>query len=205
MEEWVIQVDQRVSQTSTGESQADRNTTSIYRVPSEEHVTFVCKPSRVSFGPYYNGDVSCSQTVERKEGSLVHFLARSRKPLKSYVETLTAVVQHLKDSYHQLERKWRDDTEGFLWMMILDGCFLIEVLRSGTNYYSGDHSRKNPVFEKEGIHGSEKKYYRLEMLLLENQLPMLLLLKLISVERGNDSFRKQEFPPRYYLGLRPSL
>ncbi|KAL0421921.1 UNVERIFIED_CONTAM: hypothetical protein Slati_3215000 [Sesamum latifolium] len=140
MEEWVVQVDQRVSQTSTAERQADRNTTSIYRVPREEHVTFVCKPSRVSFGPYYNGDLSCSQTEERKDGSLIHFLR----------------------------------------MMILDGCFLIEVLRSGTNYYSGDHhSRKNPVFGMEGIHGSEKKYYRLDMLLL--------LLKLVSVERGNDS------------------
>ncbi|KAL0335610.1 UNVERIFIED_CONTAM: hypothetical protein Sradi_4772900 [Sesamum radiatum] len=189
MEEWVIQVDQRVSQTSpAGERQADSNTTSIYRVPREEHVTFACKPSRVSFGPYYNGDRCCSRTEEHKEGSLVHFLGRSKKPLKSYVEALTAVVQDLKDSYDELERKWRDDTEGFLRMMILDGCFLIEVLRSGTNYYvSGDDSRKNPVFGMEGIHGSEKKYYRLDMLLLENQLPMLLLLKLISVERGNDS------------------
>ncbi|RZC91707.1 hypothetical protein C5167_027762 [Papaver somniferum] len=123
------------------------------------------------------------------------------------------VLQHLMDAYDSLDDKWLHDHDGFLKLMILDGCFMLEILQwSSVNdehkaLESGSISeatasvvRRNkrkttasaltgsvddycyadndPIFS---LHGKLyfMSYIRRDMLMLENQLPMLLLKTLL--------------------------
>lgn len=69
--------------------------------------------------------------------------------------------------------------------MILDGCFILEFMRTATTTTPEGlgYARNDPVF---GNHG--KVYFarslRRDMIMLENQLPLVVLLKLLVVEDG---------------------
>ncbi|KAI3450414.1 hypothetical protein Pfo_007079 [Paulownia fortunei] len=101
---------------------------------------------------------------EHKQRALRRFVRRSKKPLQCYVNALAQVVQHLKDAYEQLDLKWEEDSEGFVVLMILDGCFILELLRATTATQTNkDHvgyASNDPVFSNHG---------KLYMLMLENQ------------------------------------
>ncbi|XP_078149458.1 UPF0481 protein At3g47200-like [Carex rostrata] len=64
-------------------------------------------------------------------------------------------------------------------MMLLDGCFMIEVLRM--NEHSDDYATNDPVFSSR-MNPLRKPYIKRDMLLLENQLPLLVLKALLEVE-----------------------
>ncbi|KAM7501604.1 hypothetical protein LguiB_000508 [Lonicera macranthoides] len=121
---------------------------------------------------------------EHKHRALLHFLKRSRKPLQPYLESLAEVVQDLKDSYDPLDLVWQEDTDAFLQLMILDGCFMLEILRMGTQI-SNDYAANDPIFSN---HGQIyiMPFFRYDMLMLENQLPLLVLQKLLLVESGKE-------------------
>ena len=86
-----------------------------------------------------------------------------------------------------LDGEWRDGggRERFLAMMIFDGCFLLEVMRctAADGKQVGDYAHNDPIFSPHGILYMVP-YIRRDVLMLENQLPLLLLQKLIEVESG---------------------
>ncbi|KAL0384921.1 UNVERIFIED_CONTAM: hypothetical protein Sradi_2886400 [Sesamum radiatum] len=185
MESWVITMNERAREISRGEEQWKRKRVYIYRLPAYVHIEqgdFVYRPYKVSFGPYYHGHESCRLREEHKERCLVQFLARSGRPLEYYLGALDDVVQDLKGAYDQLDRYWEDDTGAFLRLMILDGCFLIQILRAGCAFFYEDVTDSPELCTDGMISVSEMEYYMHDMLLLENQLPMLVLVKLFSAE-----------------------
>ncbi|KAL0408516.1 UNVERIFIED_CONTAM: hypothetical protein Sradi_1786000 [Sesamum radiatum] len=120
----------------------------IYRLPT--HVTDQdnnsYKPQVVSIGPYHHGEPHLKPMDDHKHHALLHFLKRSEKPFHLYVEALAQVVQELKDAYDQLDPVWQDDTNAFLKMMVLDGCFILEILRMDT----ADYAPNDPLFSEHG-------------------------------------------------------
>ncbi|CAK9160564.1 unnamed protein product, partial [Ilex paraguariensis] len=113
-----------------------------------------------------------------KRRSLNYFLQRTQTTLKTIVDSFAQVEEGLKNSYDSLDSKWQSGKDGFLERMIIDGCFMLENFRAldTPDYYDA----KDPTF---GNHG--KLYFwpfiRREMLLLENQLPMLVLEMLLEI------------------------
>ncbi|KAI3968019.1 hypothetical protein MKX01_009245 [Papaver californicum] len=112
--------------------------------------------------------------------------------LPSHVQKeVLPVLQHLMDSYDSLDDEWLHAHDGFLKLMILDGCFMLEILQwssvsglvtaatslagSVDDYLYADN---DPIFSH---HGKlyVMSYIRRDMLMLENQLPMLLLKTLL--------------------------
>ncbi|XP_026429619.1 UPF0481 protein At3g47200-like [Papaver somniferum] len=114
-------------------------------------------------------------------------------------EEVLPVLQHLEDSYDSLDDEWLHDRDGFLKLMILDGCFMLEILQwwSVSDYHkafsSGSvtaatslvgsiddyfYADNDPIFS---LHGKlyVMSYIRRDILMLENQLPMLLLKTLL--------------------------
>ncbi|XP_078149712.1 UPF0481 protein At3g47200-like [Carex rostrata] len=69
-------------------------------------------------------------------------------------------------------------------MMLLDGCFMIEVLR--TSECSDNYAPNDPVFSSL-MNPLRKPYIKRDMLLLENQLPLLVLEALLEVENRGSS------------------
>ncbi|KAF7135600.1 hypothetical protein RHSIM_Rhsim08G0187500 [Rhododendron simsii] len=186
-EHWVIKVEDELEQMASSDTIQTAETQhwekrSIYRVPA--CVTDLNKkayrPQAVSFGPYHHGEDNLVPMEEHKRRALLHFLKRSGKPLKSYVDSLAGVAQSLKDSYESLDPAWGRDTGRFLQLMILDGCFMLEVLRTATQA-TDDYAHNDPIFSDHGKFHIVP-YIQRDMLMLENQLPMLLLTTLLAVE-----------------------
>ncbi|KAL0297077.1 UNVERIFIED_CONTAM: hypothetical protein Sradi_6759800 [Sesamum radiatum] len=115
----------------------------IYRLPA--HVTDLddkaYKPQVVSLGPYHHGQPHLKGAMdEHKHRALLHFLKSSGKSLRLYVEAL-------RDAYEQLDPKWQEDDDAFVKMMVVDGCFILEILRMDTDNYAPS----DPLFSKHGL------------------------------------------------------
>lgn len=141
------------------------------------------RPQVVSFGPFCVYDCYIRPTQAHKHRAAVHFLRRSGKPISLFVESLAEAVDVLKESYGYGVNDWIQ--YNLLEMMIVDGCFMLEILHfnsDGLNDYGPDH----PIFSK---HGKLfiMPYIRRDMLVPENQLPMLVLERLLPVERGAET------------------
>ncbi|MCL7027179.1 hypothetical protein MKW94_012509 [Papaver nudicaule] len=122
---------------------------------------------------------------------------------------VSPVLQHLMDAYDSLEDKWLRDTDGFLRLMILDGCFMLEILQwsssvsddrkalsSGSAALTGSvddysYADNDPIFSR---HGKlyVMSHIRRDMLMLENQLPMLLLKTLLGAVLPSESKERIE-------------
>ncbi|OVA03077.1 Protein of unknown function DUF247 [Macleaya cordata] len=180
-------------------------------------------PQIVSFGPYHHDDEHLRNMECHKHRALHHFLLRSDKTLQTLVDTLilakadtdidhhhhhhhqaeaapVPLVQQLMDSYDSLDHKWRNDQNEFVKLMILDGCFMLEVLQwfdkaaaaaashdHDHDQYFGHYARNDPIFSH---HGKLyfMSYMRRDMLMLENQLPMPLLKTLLAFETCKSKF-----------------
>ncbi|KAL0364422.1 UNVERIFIED_CONTAM: hypothetical protein Sangu_0539800 [Sesamum angustifolium] len=164
----------------------------IYRIPPcvADLKKTVYVPHMVSLGPYHHGTPSLSAMEEHKGRALRHFLKRSGKPFSSFVDALTPVVRDLREAYDNLEDEWQDD-EKFLRVMIIDGCFVLEILHTTTTQTDckpQDYAWNDPIFSN---HGKlyMVPYLRRDMLMLENQLPMRVLEQLVSIQ--NEDFFKE--------------
>ncbi|CAD6253677.1 unnamed protein product [Miscanthus lutarioriparius] len=121
--------------------------------------------------------------------ALRHLLWRAKRPLEEFAAAVEDVAEKLESAYLDLGDEWRgaDGWERFLEMMIVDGCFLLEVMKAteedGRNNVS-DYAPNDPIFSHHGVLYMVP-YIRRDMLMLENQLPLVLLEKLVAVETGN--------------------
>ncbi|XP_026404599.1 UPF0481 protein At3g47200-like isoform X1 [Papaver somniferum] len=198
---WVIDVKEKLEKMDTSNEVDHWKKKCIYQIPAcvKDLNKKAYKPQSVSFGPYHHGEEHLVQMEEHKHRALLHFLKRSNKPIESYMDALHRVGKHLIDSYDWLDLKWlqqRNDNdeanddhdpygnynEQFLQLMMLDGCFMLEVLRTATGT-TDDYAFNDPIFS---YHGKLyiMPYIRRDMLMLQNQLPMLLLDTLLAVETG---------------------
>ncbi|XP_058096155.1 UPF0481 protein At3g47200-like [Magnolia sinica] len=137
------------------------------------------KPKLVSFGPYHHGESQLKPVEEHKYRVLIHFLGRANKSACDCVAAVGGVVQQLMDSYDQLAEEWRD-RKRFLQLMIQDGCFMIEILRNVGESGSG-YSDDDPIFSNHARLCNLPRIKR-DMLMIENQLPLLLLKTLLAFE-----------------------
>ncbi|KAL1565393.1 UPF0481 protein [Salvia divinorum] len=148
--QWVVSINKDLEDLpNTSAESAHWSKRSIYRIPAS--VTDInpraYKPQIVSFGPYHHGSGHLRAMEEHKRRALLHFLKRSSRPLQAYVDALAPVAQDLKDAYDQLGAEWHDDTAKFLELMIVDGCFVLEILRvaaAADSGGSGSHAHQPP-------------------------------------------------------------
>ncbi|KAM0043413.1 hypothetical protein Hdeb2414_s0010g00341001 [Helianthus debilis subsp. tardiflorus] len=199
--EWVMNVNQELQNMGDSSSEMEQwKKRSIYRVPScvTDLNKRAYKPQSVSFGPYHYGEPNLESMEENKHRALLHFLKRYKKPFECYVKAVMEVVEDLKHAYSALDQKWHQDTMGFVKMMILDGCFMLEILRAATTDdvdcdinaadadVVDDYASNDPIFSN---HGKLYilPYLKRDMLMLENQLPMLLLNTLVAVTKDENN------------------
>jgi hypothetical protein len=167
---------------------------SIYQVPEwVKHMTTdseqaaYYRPLLVSLGPFHHGrEQYLAQMEEHKERAVQHIVKRSGKPLSKFIATIEGVVDELLDAYDNLDDKWREgeDRHLFVKMMVLDGCFLLEMLKGVLNKKAPrDYATNDPVFS---LHGMLSLWVgiRCDMLVIENQIPLLALYKLEEIWRG---------------------
>ncbi|KAL6003618.1 hypothetical protein ACLOJK_023851 [Asimina triloba] len=196
--DWVLEMeskvenDEKLRETERGAWKKH----SIYKLPKgflwDERRVQAYKPQVVSLGPYHHGEEQVLAMEEHKLRALRRLLVRSKKSVKEYREALKqgVVLQQLMDSYKDLDKAWREHEERFLKLMILDGCFMMEVmevLRSmsqqqeqGAGY---EYDANDPIFSYQGLLSNLPRIKR-DMLMLENQIPLLVLHRLYAVQKG---------------------
>ncbi|KAF8009060.1 hypothetical protein BT93_J0140 [Corymbia citriodora subsp. variegata] len=163
---------------------------SIYKVPApvaDLNRQAYC-PQAVSFGPYHHDKDHLRPMESHKRRALLHFLRRSKKDVEDFLKPLSEVAQKLEDSYDSLDPKWKEGGDKgtvsrFLELMIIDGCFMLEILRTMTRKVGevSDYAFNDPIFsDLGGLYIIP--YIMRDMLMLENQLPMLVLNCLVAVE-----------------------
>ncbi|XP_039158828.1 UPF0481 protein At3g47200-like [Eucalyptus grandis] len=199
---WIVHVNENLNCMRKDEQQCWKSL-SIYKVPpSITRLNWEAyQPQVVSFGPYHYHEVHLHPMKEHKHRALLHFLNRSGKSLERFFESLREVVQKLEDSYDKLdEKKWKKGTGGkFLELMITDGCFMLEIMRTATSGEKDNgYAPNDPIFS---IHRLEyiAPYIRRDMLLLENQLPMLVLYQLVAIANDGKEDDVNELIGKFYF------
>ncbi|CDP21923.1 unnamed protein product, partial [Coffea canephora] len=180
---WIIELDHKVIHEVDIYLEDERwKRLSVYRLPASiiKLNRNAYTPQVVSFGPCYHGRDNLKPMEEHKHRALLHFLRRSGKPIVVCLEKLSMVVDDLQAAYQSLDDQWRGNTEKFLQIMILDGCFMLEILRIFTRSVEG-YAESDPIFSNHGIVYVMPDIMR-DMLMIENQLPMLVLHVLVAAE-----------------------
>lgn len=203
----------------------------VFRVPLRFKVVdaSVYKPQTVSLGPFHHNDKDLKPMEEHKMRAVRHLLLREscKTTLAELVVAIEEVAEELEDAYMDLEDEWRGENRGrFLEMMIMDGCFLLEVMRTTAHASAtttlrkkdsiptGDYVDGDPIFSPHGIQHI-KPFIQRDMLMIENQLPLRLLQRIIAVENGTSPstgsinsmvlkfMETNDSPERVNLGLHP--
>jgi hypothetical protein len=132
-------------------------------------------PQMVSIGPYHWGNNDQDQI---KWQCLECLLERNGGDLNRFIESLRPLEIKAKECYSETIHLETDD---FLEIMVLDGCFILEWLRFA--YLQG---RREKIEEGHALARMGRvillKIYR-DLLLLENQIPLFVLEKLFEASK----------------------
>ncbi|KAI0492426.1 hypothetical protein KFK09_026698 [Dendrobium nobile] len=134
---------------------------SIYRIPKilTDVNSQAFKPKLASFGPYHNNCHRFRPMEQHKHRALIQFLRRIAKASKTPNDVLIAMrrvesrliayydgLQVEKDNEDCLERcrfccrDWLKEKDEFLKVMIVDGCFALEIMLADKRFASGEQS-----------------------------------------------------------------
>ncbi|XP_023513986.1 UPF0481 protein At3g47200-like isoform X1 [Cucurbita pepo subsp. pepo] len=150
---------------------------SIYKIPffmTQTHPK-AYEPRVVSLGPYNHGKQHLSPMELEKLKLFYSFKTRCLLDVESIVKGVSTILDELMESYDKLEEEWTEDPGKFLQLMIVDGCFMLGFLINCPDSLIN----VSPDIKQ-------------DMLLLENQLPMLLLEKLYSIAARNVQLPQQD-------------
>ncbi|GAY58134.1 DUF862 domain-containing protein [Citrus sinensis] len=140
---------------------------SIYRVPEATrcfHPSHFA-PRMVSIGPFHHGKEELKAMEEHKKRYLKCFLQRTKVRVASFLVFIKAREAELRNCYAEAIHLESDE---FIKMVLVDAVFLIEFF---LKYYQRNlRTNEDPIFGKSFLYDDVK----LEILLLENQLPLFI-------------------------------
>ncbi|KAF8650840.1 hypothetical protein HU200_063748 [Digitaria exilis] len=156
----------------------------IFRVPPRLKVGRgdVFTPQTVALGPFHHHHDALRPMEAHKLRAVRRLLRRAGdRPWRELAAAVGDIAEELEDAYAGLDGEWLGDEnrDRFLEMMITDGCFLLEVMRGKFE----DYDPHDPVFGEHAMKHIEA-FVLLDMLMIENQLPLSLLRRIVEFETG---------------------
>ncbi|XP_022735604.1 UPF0481 protein At3g47200-like [Durio zibethinus] len=146
------------------------------------------EPQVLAIGPYHDHG---SDHFKAMEAHKIHYLQmllneREENDVSKYVTKMRELEERARQCYAEPVSLGTDD---FVKMMLLDGCFIVQLIRM-----KSDRKLRDPndfIFKV----GSFSNTVCLDMLLVENQLPFFVLWELFSMIEicGQDLFKKKVF------------
>nr|GMD63057.1 UPF0481 protein At3g47200-like [Ipomoea batatas]GME05442.1 UPF0481 protein At3g47200-like [Ipomoea batatas] len=127
-------------------------------------------PEVVAIGPYHLREGSLKWMEKQKFRYLYLLLGRSQVPLYKYVEVVSDLNPKLLEYYDD-----PIDTGRLLEMVVLDGCFIVELVRK----FSMPELREenDPIFKMYWVFSSLQR----DLVLFENQIPFKVLCRLFDL------------------------
>ncbi|KAK6947142.1 Protein of unknown function DUF247, plant [Dillenia turbinata] len=186
----------------------------IYRVPRNMRLvhrnSFI--PKIISIGPFHYGEPGLESMEEHKMRYLLRLLGGKSK--ENGVQAEGPVPQiHRNVQLEELERAMKAlegqarerysesfdmDSDEFVQMMVLDGCFVIELLRLYTCEKEGKYV-DDPIFTTRWMLRTLQR----DLLMLENQLPFFVLEELYLLTRLAEEPSLQEITVTFFDPLLP--
>ncbi|XP_030540072.1 UPF0481 protein At3g47200-like [Rhodamnia argentea] len=136
------------------------------------------EPEILAVGPYHHGSDRCKFMEEQKRPCLQRLLKRrDEESVHRYMPILREMEQRARDCYAETIHLSQNE---FLAMMLIDGCFVVELLR--------ECSMNGPHMEADWIRILSSLLR--DLMLLENQLPLFVLNKLYDMTKCPNEHRK---------------
>ncbi|KAK3412054.1 hypothetical protein EUGRSUZ_I00814 [Eucalyptus grandis] len=191
--EWVISIDEKLSiEEKLARGRQDNvpgswANLSIYRIPRYlkrgEDKAWV--PQIVSLGPYHHGDEHLRHMEQHKWRCLHRILERSGQGIGLYLDSVKKVKRRACACY---EGRISMSGDEFMEMMVLDGCFVIEMFQGFTEGFEKlGYLPNDPVFS---MRGSILQIQR-DMIMLENQIPLFILDRLLGLQLGDPNQKER--------------
>ncbi|KQK07792.1 UPF0481 protein At3g47200 [Brachypodium distachyon] len=194
---WVVDMEKKISDAQRSSKASKWAKHSIFLVPPRfkpmmvdgRRDSTVFKPQTVALGPFHHDDEELKPMEEHKLRAVGYLLGRAGKTLDALVAAVEELREELEDAYMDLGGEWRGENNRgkFLGMMIADGCFLLEVMRAAdanprrSSILNVKYEHGDPVFSWHSIQHI-KPFVERDMLMVENQLPLTLLQRIVAVE-----------------------
>ncbi|MCD7467465.1 hypothetical protein HAX54_004913 [Datura stramonium] len=150
---------------------AGRSSCCIFRVPQ----SFInvngrtYEPQIVSIGPYHNGKDNVKMIEEHKWRFLGNLLERTEVKglkLEDYLKAIQPLEMRARECYSEAILLDRDE---FVEMLVLDGCFIIELFRKIGGVIPIE--KEDPLFSMAWIY----PFLLRDLIRLENQIPFFIL------------------------------
>ncbi|KAK3412042.1 hypothetical protein EUGRSUZ_I00799 [Eucalyptus grandis] len=172
----VISIKKKLKQACNAERSWAKLT--IYRIPhylkDGENKAYV--PQIVSLGPYHHGKKRLRQMDQHKLRCLHHILTRTNHQIGLYLDSVKEVEERARACY---EGPISMSSDEFVEMMVLDGCFVIELFRGvQVEFETLGYPSNDPVFSMRGLMHTIQR----DMIMLENQIPFFILDRLYRLQ-----------------------
>ncbi|XP_056163864.1 UPF0481 protein At3g47200-like [Syzygium oleosum] len=178
--EWVVSIDEKLDQGRQENLPGSWANLSIYRFPHylKDGNDKDWVPQIVSLGPYHHGAEHLRHMERHKWRCLHRILERSHQAIGRYLDSVKKVEVRARACY---EGKISMSSDEFVEMMVLDGCFMIELFQGfAEGFEKLGYPRNDPVFS---MRRSMLEIQR-DMILLENQIPLFVLDRLLGLQLG---------------------
>ena len=162
----------------------------IFRLP-DAFIDINCKaqqPEIVSIGPFHRGKEHLLEFEEHKWLFLDRLLSRPgvfRMDLKQYLRKMRQMEKRARECYSEAIPM---STHDFVEMMLLDSCFVVEILR-----YIDCHSRSDMISDTgDPIYGRRPwliPVFVRDLFKLENQLPLFILESFFIASKSPEEYR----------------
>ncbi|KAB1214770.1 hypothetical protein CJ030_MR5G017513 [Morella rubra] len=178
--EWMISIKKKLEQARQDEVDCSRGAVCIYRVPHylREGDETAYLPQVVSLGPFHHGNERVRQMDRHKWRALHRVLERTKHDIKLYLDAVKELEDRARNCY---EGSITLSSNEFVEMMVLDGCFVTELLQGVVQGFRQlGYLPNDPIFAMRGsIHAIQR-----DMIMLENQLPLCILNRLLELQTG---------------------
>lgn len=184
---WVDGMKERLEQARQDDASCCWGKLSIYRIPQSlrdaaDDKAYV--PQIVSLGPYHHGRTRLQEMERHKWRALLHMLKRTHHDVKLYLDSMKEVEERARLCYENCSSSsssCRIGSNDFAEMMVLDGCFMLEIFRgTAEGFKKLGYARNDPVFSMRGTMHAIRR----DMVMLENQIPLFVLDTLLSLQLG---------------------
>lgn len=165
--QWIINLQSELAGINPETELERQRKQCIYKVPKvlRDLNGNAYTPQLVSFGPYHHGASHLKPMERYKRLALSNYLRRAEKTVAEVADAMRPEVRELMEAYDGLEEPWTDD-EKFLELMIVDSCFFLDLMIWKTVEFWRPYMTVR---------------LWMDMLRLENQLPLAALAVLIEV------------------------
>ncbi|KAI3669794.1 hypothetical protein L6452_41201 [Arctium lappa] len=200
--EWLIVIKKELEKAGLDNEAFFVRKPCIYRVPRylREADWRSYTPSVVSIGPYHHQNRHLLPMDRHKWRAFHRILDRQNHDFNLYLDSIKELEPKARGSY---EGEINLDSNEFVKMMVLDGCFVLELFRGIKHGFEElGYAKGDPVFS---ICGSLDSIRR-DMVKIENQIPMFILDELFALQsvEGHESGMLASMAITFFAPLIPT-